>query len=118
MPPNDFRPSMAVFLRAFGVDATVTRPAPDDDPITTVGIWVPPDTVELPGSEFQRREQIRILAFDVDAVPTLPTGTLITAPERKDDAVKTWVVDGQAPVNAIDADQRRVIVRLHRESET
>lgn len=109
---------MAVFLNAFGVAATVTRPAPDDDTIETIGIWVPPDTVELPGSEFRRRDQIRILAFDVDAVPTLPTGTLITAPERKGEAVKTWVVDGVAPVNAIDADQLRVIVRRHRESDT
>lgn len=116
MPPQDLRPPMTVFLDAFGVEAIVVRPAPDDAPIETVGIWVPPETVDLPtGPEFQRRDQIRIMAFDVTAVPTLPVGTLITAAERQGDPVQVWIVDGLGADRGIDADQVRGIVRFHSE---
>ena len=119
MAGQDYRPLMAALLRAFGVAATVTRPAPDDEPIVTEGIWVPLGTMDMPeGGDWQRIEGLRCLAFDVDAVPTLPRGTLIDAPERKGGTVRTWIVDGAAQPHGIDADQVKVIVRLNREPET
>lgn len=103
---------MPAFLRAFGVAATVTRPAPDDDPIETDAIWVPLPTANEPDvAPWQRREELRCLAFDRDVVPTLPAGTLITAPERKGGAVKTWIVDAPGDNHAIDIDQLKVLVR-------
>ena len=113
MAGQDFRVQMSALLRAFGVAATVTRPAPDDAPIVTEGIWVPLDSVSVPeGTVWDRREQLRCIAFDVNAVPTLPTGSLIAAPERKGGTVQTWFVDGLADSHAIDADQVKAIVRL------
>lgn len=110
---------MPAILRAFGVEATVTRPAPDDEPIETTGVWLPRDSEMFPqGGEWPRRDQLRVIAFDVDAVPTLPRGTLIDAPERKGGSSRIWVVDGPAGMHDIDADQRKVIVRLNRDPES
>lgn len=103
---------MPALLRAFGVTATVTRPAPDDTPIDTEAIWVPLDTAEVPeGSPWMREEEMRCLAFDRDAVPTLPIGTSILAPERRGGPVKEWVVDAAGNNHAIDIDQLKVLVR-------
>lgn len=82
-------------LEAFGVPATVTRPAPDDTPIETTGVWVPPLTVDSPsGLQTKRREPLRIFALPRADVPTVPTGTVIEAPEVLDGPVRTWRVDG------------------------
>lgn len=105
---------MPALLRAFGVAATVTRPAPNQAPIATTGVWVPLDSVRVPeGSPWTREEQLRCMAFDVDEVPTLPRGSLISAPERRGGTAQTWIVDGLADAHAIDADQVKAIVRLH-----
>jgi hypothetical protein len=87
----DFEP----LLEAFGVPATVTRPAPDDDPIETVGIWLQPLNLDEPaGSSFTRRATIRVFAIRKDDVPTMPLGTTVEAAERAGDTVRTWKVDG------------------------
>jgi len=106
---------MGPVKRAFAVDATVTRPAPDDTPIVLTGdrggIWVPIGSVTFPqGSEWTRVQELKCIAFDVDDVPTCPRGTLIEAPERKGDTVQTWIVDGLADSHAIDRDQVKAIV--------
>lgn len=91
-----------------GVLATVTRPAPDNTPIETVGVWLPPATEGFPtGADFQRREPQRVMALRRDEVPSVPRGTLIAAPEKGGDAVQVWRVDG---FERYDADHHRVLV--------
>lgn len=109
MAGQDFRPLHAAFIRAFAVDATVTRPAPDDEPIETEGaIWLPLRTEDVPvGSEFTRRESLRVLSLPKADVPTVPTGTEILAQEVKGGPVLGWRVDGMLHP---EVDDHRVIV--------
>jgi hypothetical protein len=87
-------------VSAHGVDATVTRPAPDNAPIQTRGIWVttPLEEPRAYGTDFQRREPRRVLALARSAVPTLPRGTTVVAAETIDGTVKTFRVDGLDPM--------------------
>jgi hypothetical protein len=95
--PSDLRPGLSGMLDSLGVSATVRRPAPDDEPIETTVIWVGPLPMEVPISgEFQRQEPLRVLAIPLSDVPTVPSGTLIEAPEEKGLASQTWKVDGEA----------------------
>jgi len=94
---------------AHGFDVTVTRPAPDDDPIEARGIWLVPVNDAVPiGSDFTRREPIRVLALKRSEVPTVPKGTGIVAPEKAGDDPVGWRVDG---LERQEADHNRVIVR-------
>lgn len=95
-------------LAVHGFDIVVTRPAPDDTPIETRGIWLTPTTDDMPpSSEAGRREAIRILALSLAAVPTVPKGTRIDAPPKAGDADLVWRVDGLAQR---EADHVRVYV--------
>ena len=106
MAAADLRVPFAALAAAFGVAAVVTPPG--EDAIDTTVIWVNPAVESVPtGQEFQRTEPIRILALSRDEVPSVPHGTLIVAPERKDDVARQWLVD--SPVG-IDADQTKVLV--------
>ncbi len=81
-------------ISAFGVDAVVTRPYPDDDPISTQVIWVTPEMDAAPnGFEVNRNEPRKILAIPRADVPTLPRGSLISAPEHQDASPQRWRVD-------------------------
>ena len=113
----DARVPMSAVLSAFGVEGTVTRPAPDDTPITEVGIvWLPPLIEDVPtGMTSSRREVINLMAFDRAQVPTAPRGTLIEAPELLGGEIKTWKVDGH---DLHDAEQIRVIVMEVKDVET
>lgn len=95
-------------LQPRAVDATVTRPFPDDTPIETRVIWLAPITGGVPtGLEFQRRDVRRVLAVRRDEVETVPRGTFIEAPEHPGQDDQRWRVD------AIDAefpDHVRVVV--------
>jgi len=104
----DARVPFELLLDAFGVPATVTRPAPDEDPILTTGVWLPPDTESVPtGARVGRREVKRLLAFRVEDVPSLPTRSRVIAAERLGDSEKVWQVDGMA---VFDVDHWRVTV--------
>jgi hypothetical protein len=94
---------------AHAVPATVTRPAPDDDPIETRVLWVTPVTEEAPfaGGRFARREPRRIAALRRDQVATVPVGTAIVAPEKDGDDDMGWRVEG---IDRIEADHYRVVV--------
>lgn len=105
---SEFRVPMASALAAFGVDATITRPVPDDTPIETSIVWLPPTMEEFPGGpDLQRRSRRRVAGIDRDAVPTVPKGTTIVAPERDGEDPQEWRVDG---VELADADHIRAVV--------
>lgn len=90
-------------MRAFGVPATVTRPAPDDTPITTgadgqplMVAWVNSSTDALPdGIDLQRAEHMKLLSISLHDVPAVPRHTVIVAPEIQGDADRTWQVESQ-----------------------
>lgn len=83
--------ALSVNLNVHGVDATVTRPSPDDTPITTRGIWSASLEEAQPfGGDFRKREPRRVMVLPRAAVPTMPTGTVIVAAETPGGEVKTW----------------------------
>lgn len=98
---------------AHGVPVVVTRPAPDDIPIETTGIWFTPGLARpflngMPeGLDLQRRDRHRVIGLKVADVPTVPRGTRIEAVERFGDATTAWRVDG---TEYADANHRRVVV--------
>lgn len=95
---------------AHGVVATVTRPAPDQAPIVTRGVWIttPLEEPRAFGSSFARSAPRRVFAINKSAVPTLPNGTVIVAAERVGGSIKVWKVDGLDP--QIIPEQWRAIV--------
>jgi len=95
---------------AHGVAATVTRPAPDNAPIVTRGVWItiPLEEPRPYGSDFQRREPRRVLALPKADVATLPRGSIIVALDRVGGTIKVWRVDGLDP--QIVPEQWRAIV--------
>lgn len=93
--------------QVLSVPVTVTRPAPDDEPIETRGIWLTVDTRDAPGGSFQRAEPYRVLSLRGDEVLTVPDGTEILAPEKDGDPVVGWRVDG---THSVETDHRRVTV--------
>jgi hypothetical protein len=107
----DIRPGLVPMLEAFGVPATVTRPAPNDTPIDTTALWIAPlpQDVPLGGGEFTRQEPRRVLALPLSEVPTVPTKTLIEAPEALGLPTQTWIVDS---IDRIEYDHVRVMVLL------
>ena len=104
----DLRPDFSSAQTAFGVPATVTRPEPDDTPIETTVIWVPPIPTDFPpGFDAQRQEPQRILALPLVDVPTAPRGTLIEAPDVLNGEAQRWLVDG---FDRYEFDAMRVVV--------
>lgn len=97
-----------VQLRTLGVPATVTPCGAA--PIQTRGLWVTPTTEDLPsGFDARRRAARKVLTFSRAAVPTMPTGTAIAAPELDGGPVRSWKVDG---FDWINTEQIRVVVLL------
>lgn len=104
----DLRPAFGLMVDAFGLPVVVTRPAPDDTPIETNGIWVAPVTDSVPfGTDFQRRDVRRVIAISRADVPALPHGSKLVAAEQLGDTPRTWKVDG---VERLEPDHIRVVV--------
>jgi hypothetical protein len=105
---SDPRPPFALIAEAFGLPATVTRPAPDDTPIETTVVWVAPLPEEMPvGGTFRRQEPRRIASLPLAEVPTVPRGTVIEAAEAEGLETQTWRVDG---IERVEFDHTRAIV--------
>lgn len=94
---------------AFGVSITVTRPG--EAAIATTGIWqISPLQEDQPyGADLAKREPRRVLAIARADVPTMPRGTVISAPELPSGLAKSWTVDG---LDLVDPIHWRVIVKL------
>jgi hypothetical protein len=93
-------------MSVMGVDATVT--VPSGAPVQTRVVWVNVATEQMPyGRDFQARDPRRVLVISRAAVPLVPRGTTIAAPEYAGATVRTWTVDN---VERMDADEARVIV--------
>lgn len=107
---SDLRVSLGPILSAFGVPATVTRPAPDNTPVVTTGVWVRPlhEEQEPFGANRRRREPRQVLSLPrTSALATMPEGTLIVAPEEAGGPSVTWRWDG---MEQAESDCWRVIV--------
>jgi hypothetical protein len=93
-----------------GVPATVTRPAPDNTPVSTSGIWLEPEDETQPfGTDFQNRGARKVMAFArTAALANAPRGTVIAAAELAGGTVKNWRVDGYA--RSVTADEMRLIL--------
>jgi hypothetical protein len=89
---------MAAALSAFGVPATVTRPAPNNTPLLTTGIWMSPTAESEPfGTDFQKLGTRKVFAVPRSAaLSSVPRGTIVVAAEMLGAALKTWRVDGYA----------------------
>ncbi len=105
---SDLRPLLGPIFDAFGVPATVTRPAPDEEPIETTVVWVSAATDDVPsGAELGRKEPRKALSIRRADVPTLPRKTTIEAPESLGGDVKRWRVDS---IERDDVDEIRALV--------
>lgn len=104
---TDLRPSLTAAFRDFGLPATVTPP--EGSPISTTGIWVTLQTVDVPfGTEARVGEARRVIALRRDQVPSAPRGTVISMAEQAGQAAKSWRVDGLD--RADEGDVIRVVV--------
>lgn len=95
---------------AHGVAATITI-QPQDGPeqtIETTVIWTAPLTEDMLGMDgMQSRQPRRVMAVRKDEVPSLPRGSIVTAPPRAGEADARWKVDG---IDRVEADHIRVVV--------
>lgn len=90
-----------------GVDATVTRPYPNQDPIPTRIIWLTEAMADEAGGPFTRRQGVKVMALRRSDVPTVPDGTFVVAPPKAGDDAATWKVDG---LHSQFSDHKRVYV--------
>jgi len=95
-------------MDAFGVPATVTRPAPDNTPISTDGFWLTEMDEQETFGQVGRRQPRKVFVLTKSVVPTAPRGTTIAAPELLGGPVLNWTVDKLAAV--ADPDHWRVVV--------
>lgn len=79
-----------------GVAATITRPEPDDTPIETTVIWLTSVTEDGLGGglDLKRVEAKRAFAVLRSAVPSMPRGSRLVAPDLPGGTVRRWRVDG------------------------
>lgn len=81
-------------VSAHGVDVTVQLPDASAA-IDTRGIWLTTDFAESPiGADWPRHTARRTLVLTRAAVPAIPIGTIVVAPERPGIDPTRWRVDG------------------------
>jgi hypothetical protein len=103
--------ALRVNLNVHGVDATVTRPSPDETPIATRAVWSTPLEEAQPfGADFRKREPRRVMVLPRSDVPTMPTGTVIAAAEAPGGAVKTWRFESHD--SPAQSDYWRIVVKV------
>lgn len=103
--------ALSVQFDCTGVPITVTRPAPDDTPIVTSGVWLqrPLEEPRPFGKDVQHVSARKVLGIVRTAeLQSVPRGTLILAPELEGGPIKTWRADGYDA--AVEPDLMRVIL--------
>lgn len=100
-------------VAVMGLPITVTRPAPNDTPVETRGIWLTPQTESTPfGADLARRDPRKTLAVPRSTtLPSAPKGTVIAAAETDASDVKTWRVEGYAQPMTVD-EMRLLVVEV------
>ena len=102
----DLRVPMGPLFAAFGVSAVVR--VAGNPAVNTTAIWLSPTlNIDPSGFSVEGRSARRVMTLQPSAVPSIPEGTLIDAPEVKGGPVITWRTEGD---DVVEADQRRVIV--------
>lgn len=101
---------LGVTLDVLGLDIVITRPAPDDIPIPTKGIWLQPLDESAPfGNSMARRSGGKVMFIGkTDEIQGLDQGTVIESAELEGGPVLTWVVAGY--VDAVARDSIRVVL--------
>jgi hypothetical protein len=98
---------------AFGVDV-ILESDPPGDPIATRGIWLTPETDDIPGAlNLRRRERSYVLAVPIFGVkhgaivqaPADPAWADLLLPPPSPGAILRWQVDGFA---GIESDHTRI----------
>src|SRR5687767_5430682 len=106
---SDARVPMDPIFTAFGVPATVTRPAPDEMPIVTTGVWMHPLTeTQSFGSDIRRFDPRWVFAVRTSAVPDARKGTLVETSGPNGGAIRMWQVDGY---DSTEGDHLRLILK-------
>lgn len=92
------------------VAITVTRPAPDNSPIVTTGIWLDSLEEDRPvGTDLTRREPRRVMAVQRTAsLGSMPRTTIIVAPELEGGSSLSWRVEGYE--RSMEPDLMRVVL--------
>lgn len=82
-------------LFAFGSPATVTRPSPNDTPVSTTAILDDEIEEESPfGSDHAKRDPRRVIGLPrIAALPEVEPGTRIVMAEIRGGPLKTWQVE-------------------------
>lgn len=89
----DLRPPFDPIVRDFGLPATVTPPL--GRPVSVRGIWINPDTTEIPvGGEARVAEPRRTLVLLRVAVSSVPRESRVAVAEHLGAPVRQWRVDG------------------------
>lgn len=109
--------ALDAIFNAHGVPATVTRP--NEQPITTRVLWVPDNTGfggwganDLTNLEILKTVGRRVMAVRISEVPSMPVGTMVTAPEAQGKDDLTWRVD---EIRHLDSEMSRVLVQPMRD---
>lgn len=102
--------ALDVTFDVMAVPATVARPAPDDTPVATTGIWLAElDDPQAYGVDLRRSEPRRMFAIRrTDELPIVPRGSVVVAPELIGRAPRSWRVEEVG--RAVEPDLVRVIL--------
>lgn len=98
-------------LSAHGVDVMVTPPG--QIAVTGRGIWMTPSRRTASDEvhevhDFTRRDQDRgVMALPRSQFPSVPLGTVVTAPEQQGGTPADWRVDG---IERVEADHLRAVL--------
>ena len=90
---------LEVNVAAHGMAVTVT--VPGGVAVETDGIWMTPETEDVPvGMEFRRREGRYVLVLLRADVPSVPRKTIVVGAPAGMDQTLRWMVDSTAKVES------------------
>lgn len=82
-------------MAAHGMPVAVT--VAGEDAVETTGIWMTPETEEVPAVlEFRRKDVFQVLVLSRADFESVPRGTVVVGAPPGGDQTKRWISDGQA----------------------